>query len=313
MAQICRTQPEEGHEPMCRTLFLLLASTIFFNGCDVKGYKPMNTPAVNWEALEFTCVYEENILPKSDPEVDKWYKMANASYKAGVKMKNENLLRESFELMLRAAERGHVKAMNNLVLAYLDGDGVKVNEGKAVEWTEKLIEKNIGMGYYHMGVFLQQGIGVKQDRKAALEYFRKAADLGNAQGQLMVGNEIRRAAAQTSNREKGFSIGTSMLRCALTQGLADAGRSLGFHYLAEKNIDEALKAFQNAARLGHNQSLFTLMSIFEEGKYGIAKDEARAACYRRLSDESDADKTKTFPDIDRICPLPPKPMPKSSS
>jgi len=122
--------------------------------------------------------------------------------------------------------------MNNLVTSYLDGDGVKQSDAKAVEWAEELIKRNISMGYYHMGVFLEQGVGVKQDRKAALTYMRKAADLGNAQGQLVSGDKIRQAVAQSPAEEKasGFAIGVAMLRCALQQGISDAGYSLGRHF-----------------------------------------------------------------------------------
>ncbi|MDR2014859.1 MAG: sel1 repeat family protein [Azoarcus sp.] len=274
----------------------------------------MNTPTVNWEALEFSCVHQADLLPKPDPEVDEWFQKANALYKGGIKMRNENLLRESFELLLKAAEKGHVKAMNNVVVRSLDRE----DEGKAVEWTKKLIERNIGMGYYHMGHFLEQGIGVKQDRKAALTYFRKAADLGNAQGQLVVGKKIKAASYDLSEPEKNKvrAIGLAMMKCSLAQGNKEAGYELAKHYqIQANNIPEALKAFQAAGKLGHNQSLFELSELFsrDADRYGLAKDEARAACYERLWRESKADKTKTFPDIDRICPLPPKPMPKVSN
>ncbi|MBC7993272.1 MAG: sel1 repeat family protein [Rhizobacter sp.] len=274
----------------------------------------MTPPSVDWTALEFACAHEADLLTKPDPEADEWYRQGNANYKAGIKTDNQELLRRAIELLHKAAERGHVKAMNNLVTSYLDGDGVKQSDAKAVEWAEELIKRNIGMGYYHMGVFLEQGVGVKQDRKAALTYMRKAADLGNAQGQLVSGDKIRKAVAQSLPEEKvrGFAIGVAMLRCALQQGLSEAGYSLGRHFTNyEEDAAAALDAYQAAAKLGHNQSLFTLQTIFGEGKYGVAKDEVRAACYKRLSDESDEDKTKKFPDIDKICPLPPKPMPRS--
>lgn len=273
----------------------------------------MTTSDVDWRALEFACVHEAKVLPKPDPEQEEWYKEANMLFKAGVNAYSEDLLQKSFALMLKAAEAGHIKAMNNVVVAYLDGDGVRINEDKAVEWAEKLIERNIGMGYYHMGVFLEQGIGVKQDRKAALAYFRKSADLGNPQGQLVVGNKILLAVGQSPEMEmiNGYAIGTAMLKCSLTQGLREAGYELGFHYgVAEKKPVETLLAFQAAARLGHNESIYILHSIFRDGDYGVSKDEVRAACYERIWQESNADKSKTFPNIDRICPLPPKPMPR---
>lgn len=272
----------------------------------------MTSTSVDWQALDFTCIHEDDLLPKPDAEAEAWYQTANSLYKSGSKTNNQEYLKQSFELMLKAAERDHIKAMNNVVLAYVDGDGVKTNEAKGVEWAEKLMRLNSGRGYYHMGTFLQQGIGVKQDRKAALTYFRKAADLGNSQGQLVAGDKLLEVFAQSPDREKGLAIGITLLQCALAQGLSEAGYKLAHHYAgASKNYDEALKTFQAAAKLGHNQSLFELKVIFRDGEYGVVKDEARAACYQRLQNELAEDKTKKFPDLDRICPLPPKRMANS--
>ena len=274
----------------------------------------MQEQTVDWKSLEFKCVHEADLLPKPDPEADEWYRQANAVFKAGVQKDSFALLTSSFELTLKAAERNHVKAMNNLVLAYLGGDGVKQSDSKAVHWAEELIKRNIGMGYYHMGTFLQQGTGVKQDRVAALTYFRKSADLGNAQGQLVVADKISASVASLAGDEKdrGFGIARGMLQCALNQGLGDAGYSLGLQFqIYEEKMPEALIAFQAAAGLGHGQSLWALHTIFGQGKSSISADPARAACYKRLSDQSDDDKTKKFPDIDKLCPLPPKPMPRS--
>lgn len=271
-----------------------------------------NLPPVDWQRLEFTCSHEADRLPKPDQQADEWYVRANELYKYGIKRDDDIALKQSVELLMKASERGHVKAMNNLSKSFLDGDGIAQSDAKAVEWVEELIKRNIGMGYYQMGVFLQQGIGVKQDRKAALTYFRKAADLGNAQGQVVSGKKISEAVAQSSaeEKERGFAIGRAMLTCALEQGLAEAGYELGFQYAGfEKKPVEALQAFQAAAKLGHHQSLWTLHTIFEVGDYGVAKDQRRAACYKRLSDESDEDKTKKFPNINIICPLPPQKMP----
>lgn len=272
----------------------------------------MQDQTVDWKALEFKCVREADLLPKPEAEADEWYLRGNAMFKAGVQKDSFSMLSSSFELMLKAAEHGHVKAMNNLVLAYLGGDGVKQSNTRAVHWAEELINRNIGMGYYHMGTFLQQGTGVKQDRVAALTYFRKSADLGNAQGQLVSGDKLLEAVSRTAERERGFAIGTAMLQCALNQGLAEAGYKLGFHYSMSENApDKGLVAFQAAGRLGHRQSLWTLHSAFEDGDFGQLKDPMRSTCYERLWEESKNDKTKTFPDIDKLCPLPPKLMSRS--
>ena len=266
----------------------------------------MNEKDIDWKTLEFTCTQEKKSWPKFDLEADQWFQEANSLHKTG----NEAFETRVLELMLKAAERNHVKALNNLVIMYSQGDGVDADESKAVDYVERLIKMNIGSGYYHMGVFLEQGIGVKQDRPASLVYFRKAADLGNMQGQQVVGKKLLNDFRQTPFRDQMMPIGIKMLECSLAQGEAEAGAKLGYFY-AEDNNDLSLQYFQKAAALGHSQSLYNLYSTFKDEDYGIEKDPIRAACYDRLWREADEDKTKRFPNIDKICPLPPKPMPTS--
>ena len=101
-----------------------------------------------------------------------------------------------------------------------------------------------------------------------------------------------------------------MLACALSQGVGDAGYQLGAYYaVASEDTGASLRAFQEAAKLGNPGSLFWLSSAFREGTYGVPKDERRGACYEALWRQSKEDKKKKFPDLDLICPLPPKPMP----
>ena len=293
---------------------LVFSITIgFLTGCRPTSEITMPNPSVNWQALSFVCHHEEGQNPP-DREAEAWYQEANALYRLGMAKERTVDFVESVKLLRRAAERGHIKAMNNLVLAYLNGEGIAQSDSAAVEWVERLIQNNSGMGYYHMGVFLEQGIGVKSDRKAALTYFRKAADLGNAQGQLVVGRKVAEAVAQTTERTVGFQVARMMLQCALDQGLAEAGYYLGKHYqIAEEKVPEALESFQASAKLGHSQSLWTLSFLFDgRSSPGPSPDAARAACYVRLAREADEDKTKTFPNLDKVCPLPPRPMPAMS-
>lgn len=270
----------------------------------------MSTSEIDWSTLDFTCIREEQNLPKPDPEASAWYNEGLQWLNRGLEKDDDAALKQAATLFHKAAAKGHVKAMNNLASMYLRGEGVEQSDDKAVEWAEELIKRNIAAGYYHMGIFLDQGIGVKQDRKAALAYFRKSADLGDPQGQLAVADSITTAVgtADPTTKERGYSIARRMYQCALNQGLGDAGYEYGTHLLiAEKKPTEALTVFQQAAKLGHNSSLYYLQQIFENGEYGFEKDPTRAACYKRLWEESNNDKTKTFPNINRICPLPPKP------
>jgi TPR repeat protein len=288
---------------------VLLLILIYSIGCKrSEGKKIMNeTSQLDWKSLEFKCVQEKKLWPViRNEEAEKWFQL-------GRRMEKEN--REGTEQAIvnayeKASAENHFKAISNLIRIYALGIGVPVNQTKAVEYAERLIEMNIGVGYYHMGVFLEQGIGVKQDRLAALSYFRKAADLGNAQGQYVVGDKLITEFAASAEKDKVIPIAIQMLECALAQGDQKSGILLGSYFLVgEENNERGLYYYQKTAALGNSQSLYTLYSIFQNGEHGVEKDPARAACYKRLDDELDAEKTKTFPHIDNICPLPPKPMP----
>lgn len=272
------------------------------------GEKKMDVSKIDWKALEFTCVHQKDIWPQVDNEADEWFQKARKLQKAG----NERNDEEIAALYHKAAERNHFKAINNLIPMYLRGEGVEPSEAKAVELAERLMNMNIGGGYYHMGVFLEQGIGVKQDRPASLAYFRKAADLGNDQGQEVVGDKMMLNFYLTPMKDKMVEIGRQMLECSLGQGHAPAGHKLGMFYASEaskEDHEKALRYFQQAGKLGYPDSLFYLYDLFENGELGFAKDPARAACYYKLRQEVREDKSKRYPNLDDLCPLPPAPMP----
>lgn len=265
------------------------------------------TKDVDWDALAFTCKKEVN--PPHDPEADGWYRQARKLQKQD----EDKHIRLIMELMSKAIERDHYNAMHRLALIYMNGaEGVAPDTEKSVELVERVIKLNVASGFYQMGVMLEQGIGVRQDPKAALTYMRKAADMGNPQAQYAVARKLMRMEG-AEVRQRVVPIGLAMLECSFAQDHAEAGYYLGVHYInsSTHGLDKALKAFQKAGSLGSSEALFWLHDAFKMGVDGVEKDSQRAACYDRLWRDADADKSQKFPDLDRICPLPPAPMPES--
>lgn len=284
-------------------LFITLAICFGLAACQ-PGEGNTVEETIDWKSLEFTCVKGKN--PPLDKEADHWFKSARAIEK-GHKTGTDAQMIELYEI---AAARNHYKAIVNLANIYAYGDAGKPDYDRAIELVEKGMKLQMPDAYYAMGHFLSQGLGVKQDKIAALTYFRKAADMGSPYGQYAVGEKLLTEFSVSPDKDKIIPIAVSMLECSLGQGFAKAGLQLGYHFLVGVgNIELGLSYFQRAAALGDDQALFKLQTTFEEGKYSVTKDPRRAACYKRLSDELSADKTKKFPNIDRICPLPPKPMP----
>ncbi|MFK1438010.1 tetratricopeptide repeat protein [Pseudomonas aeruginosa] len=266
-----------------------------------KNVKP---PLPDWQALAFTCTTEQN--PPVDPQADAWFLRARELERQNIEAHDAEMI----ALYKLAAEKGHHKAQLNLAGLYIQGTEVPRDENKAVDLVEKAIQQNSPRAFYLMGVMLQQGAGVKIDETAALSYFRKAADMGDPYGQLAVGESLRNASVNLPEpeRRRGYQIALTMLNCSLSQDLPEAGHLLGRHYLNfENDIHQALEYFQRAAALGYNDSLYRLYTIFDEGEYGIQKDPQRAVCYYELRKQLKTEPGRRFPDIDRLCPLPPPP------
>lgn len=294
------TRPLRASVPL-----ILIGAALIAAACNSDGAHMKTARDIDWKSLEFVCTQEKN--PPLDPEADAWYKTALAYEKKGDEKNDAEMVR----LYEKAAATGHYKAILHLALLYSRGEGVARNESKAVDMIEQLMQRDVALGYYNMGAFLSQGLGVKRDLLAALAYFRKAADLGNAQGQYAVADELLTRFTVGPDHEKIVPVALQMLECAFAQGHVEAGYELGMHYLRVDKL-KGLRYFQEAAKLGDVRSLYNLFAIFNEGDSGFAKDPVRAACYRKLYHEGDRHNPKPIPDIDRICPLPPKPMPSTT-
>lgn len=283
--------------------FFYLLTLLVIAACKPTGDAMSDTQKIDWDSLTFAC--KKEVQSPLNREAQVWYRRAR-DLQDQDEDKNIKYIVELFE---KAIERDHYNAMQRLALLYVYGaEGFPQNHRKAADLVERVIKLNVASGYYQMGVFLEQGIGVKEDPKAALIYMRKAADMGSPHAQFTVGKKLLNIEGEAI-REKAVPLGVSMLECALSQDFSEAGYRLGTFYGVTGRPQEALRVLQKSGELGHSMSLWSLYSIFNDGEYGITKDAQRAVCYRKLSKEVDEDKTKKYPNLNKICPLPPTPMP----
>ncbi|GMG93518.1 DUF6396 domain-containing protein [Cupriavidus metallidurans] len=145
----------------------------------------------------------------------------------------------------------------------------------------------------------------------ALRYFRKAADLGNADAQFYVGGLLE-------PWNKAPDIARQMYKCAADQRHGEAASTLGFVLKNRSNYAEALEAFQKGVQVGDSMSAFFLAGSFkgpppaEELHYlSLSQDLERSRRYKliwRFLTRNDGRNPKV-PDIDQIVPLPPAKLP----
>ncbi len=279
--------------------------------------------------LAFTCVNEADRLPALDPQGERWFKQARDLQNASGK-KEYNVIANLYR---QAVERNHYKAMINLQNLLYQGLAAPVS-GKAapeevIALAEKMMQLNIPAGYYAMGHYLEVGYGVERDKAASLAYFRKSADMGSPEGQYVIGKLLLTAQFEDLDNPEPYKIkykpnpayrpevATEMLSCAANQGNGDAASWLAGWYKLEKDYKNATNFYQLAVKAGFLYSVMQLSAAFNGPPtdnrmdyLALEKDPERVRRYKLIKNEIDENPSARFPDLDRIVPLPPAPLPE---
>ena len=70
---------------------------------------------------------------------------------------------------------------------YCNGQGVPRDYAAAVSWYRKAADQGDARAQFNLGAMYAKGQGVLRDSAVAILWFRKAADLGDANGQFNLG------------------------------------------------------------------------------------------------------------------------------
>ncbi|MBT2791954.1 sel1 repeat family protein [Paraburkholderia strydomiana] len=269
----------------------------------------------------FTCVYQDQHVPAIDPQAEVWFQQALALDSPDIYYKERDYPK-IYELYLRAAERNHWKAMLNLASLIVGGvSGVPEQDREiAIRWVEKAMQAGIPDAYDVMGKFHQNGIVRGGDATSAYAFFQRAADMGSPSAQAFLGFKM---SGNYDSPDGDFwgnaNIGRQMLQCSLSQGYGDAADDLGYLYkgATSESKRQALEVFHEGVKLGSAKCASTLSSEFNgldlahgTNIVGVV-DKARAERYGALGDALEHyDGRLKLPNLDKILPLPPAPLPK---
>jgi hypothetical protein len=271
----------------------------------------MRLKAFDPHRKDFVCKHEADVVPPIDPEAEQWNRQALALTTPHLWYEQRDYVK-AVQLWTAAAQRKHWKAMLNLADAYAHGRGVQEDTEKGVQIIEEAMRLRIPAAFDLMGTYHQRGLGVVQDADRAWAFWQLAADMGSPNAMGYIGDKL------TGNRDEprqGFwgnrPIGLAMLRCGVAQGNGDAARSLASELRFDKKYDEALATLQAGVRFGGARCAGALFLYFDEGDpvVGGIKDPARAQRYLVLIDALDFDPDLRLPNLDKVLPLPPAPLP----
>lgn len=183
----------------------------------------------------------------------------------------------------QAAEGGDATAQYNLALIYGRGKAVPRDYKESVRWLTAAADQNVLGATLDLAAFyLHPPDGTAADISRAILYYEKAADLGSAPAQAMLGDIFANGAQGKPDYEQAVK----WYRKAAEQGQPDAEFGLAVRYALGQGVpldlQEALRLFIAAANQGHVGAQYDLATMYEEGK-GTPADQSLAAHYYQLA------------------------------
>ena len=157
---------------------------------------------------------------------------------------------------LKAAENGNVNAMVDCGRIYFEGIfGVEQNIDKALEWYKKAGELGSSAALNNIG-YIYNTMGKHQE---ALIWYEKAANLGDAVSMLNISNSYRR---DFNNKEKA----REWLKKAESLTDTYSIRKVADYYFQENviktHIDKAISLYHKAIKMGDTQAYKELGDLY---------------------------------------------------
>ena len=197
---------------------------------------------------EFQTIIDE--LPLADDYIDM------SSYVS------EEMQKEDNEILLKGAQMGNVKCMNQLAHAYHKGIGRVADLNKAFSLWKKTADLGDAEGLYYMGVFYGTGDVVSQDYTISTQYLQKSADLGYADALYQLGVYKMHGFGCHANWKEALKF---------CEAAAEAGYiyDRGEHGV-KKDDEKAFEWFLKAAELNHTEAIRYVIRAYHDG---IVEDE----------------------------------------
>ncbi|HWT21858.1 MAG TPA: tetratricopeptide repeat protein [Variovorax sp.] len=262
---------------------------------------------------DFVCKHEADANPPITAEAEALFQQALALVSYEMWSENRNYAKAA-QLYEQAMKLGHWKAQFNLAGLYLQGLGVEQDPEKSIELTEDLMRKGVPAAWDNMGTMYMGGVGsLKQDATVAYAFWQHAADMGSMASQAYLGAKLLGSHDEPPSFWGNRAIGLKMLECGFAQGSGLAAFELGVTLnVIDEDYSRALHVLHQGTRLGSERSANYLRGAFSRGTPLVngAIDKSRADRYNALGDALYHNPDLRFPNLDKVLPLPPAPLPQ---
>ncbi|MCH9047848.1 MAG: SEL1-like repeat protein [Proteobacteria bacterium] len=185
---------------------------------------------------------------------------------------------------LQAADRGDISAISNLGFMYVKGIGVEQNEKDGVMWYRKAGGLGHLTSQFNLGVMYAKGRGVEQNYVESLKWYKMAAEQGDLTAQATLGMMF----AKGIGCEKNNGVALHWYQKAASKGDVKAQYNLGNMYSKGIGTDvddlEAFRWYQKAAEQDHPNAQLNLAYIYGKG-LGVKRDDVKSFEWYKKSAE----------------------------
>ena len=155
----------------------------------------------------------------------------------------------------------------NLGVMYANGRGVYQSHATAAEWYRKAADQGDAAAQYNLGIMYEKGEGVDQSHATAVKWYRKAADQGDAVAQYNLESMYENSRCVDQNNILAVKW---FWKAIADQGNAVEQYNLGAMYANGNGVDQsdsmAVKWYRKAAEQGYANAQCNLGSMYENGE-----------------------------------------------
>ncbi len=158
---------------------------------------------------------------------------------------------------------------------YAEGIGVPQDFKEAVKYYRKVAEGGFPPAQYKLAIAYYLGQGIEKDLEKSVKWYQKAAEQGHVEAQFFLGQRYEKGEGIAQDQQEAVK----WYQAAANQGHRLAQFFLGQSYEKGEGIaqdqQEAVKWYQAAANQGLSLAQFFLGQSYEKGE-GIAQDQQEA-------------------------------------
>ena len=205
--------------------------------------------------------------------VEGYYGLAKVAENAG---DIETALEHYNKVVQEGAEQFYiVSAMSDIGYAYDNGFGVEQDGTKAVEWYTKAADLGDLNAMFCLGRMYEYGVSVEQDGTKAVEWYTKAADLGHSEAMYCLGYEYYIGFGVEQDGTKAVEWYTKAADLGHSGAMYNLGNMYDNGGVVEQDSTKAVEWYTKAADLDYSEAMYCLGNMYDNG-FGVEQDSTKA-------------------------------------